>query len=210
MTTAKTEVIQVRQATLEDIDEMLRVEAVAWPEGSRATREMFAARIETFPEGQLCAFVDGQMVGHVALEIIQLDLDHPGFSTWTEVTGDGFIRQSHDPCGNTLYGVNLSSSGSNVGSVGVSLVRAALDLTVRCGLRRAGLGSRMPGYFRLASKMTADEYAFAVHKNGKPIDPEIALMKQVGGDGFRIVQVLPNYFPCEESLNYGVLLVWEK
>ena len=201
--------IQIRQATLDDIDEMLRVEAVAWPEGSRATREMFAARIETFPEGQRCAFVNEVMVGHVALQIICLDPEHPEFTTWMEVTDDGFIQQSHNPNGNTLYGVNLSSSGSNVGSVGIALLQAAACLGGKLGLCRGALGSRMPGYHRVADKMTANEYAFAVHKNGKPIDHEIAFMKQGFGDGFRIVRVLPNYFPCKESLDYGVLLVWE-
>ena len=45
--------VKIRQARIEDIPEIMIVEEEAWPEGLRATEEMFCSRIETFPEGTL-------------------------------------------------------------------------------------------------------------------------------------------------------------
>jgi hypothetical protein len=103
--------LTVRPATLQDIDEMLRIEGEAWPDGARATRRMLQARTSTFPEGQLCAFANGQMVGHAATQIVRLDLSMPP-ATWFEATDNGYIVGTHEPDGDTLYGVNMSASNS--------------------------------------------------------------------------------------------------
>ena len=175
--------VTVRPASLADIEDMLEVESAAWPEESRASREMLESRISVFPEGQLCAFSNGHMVGHAATQIIRLDLSNPP-SSWFSLTDNGFIRASHDPKGDTLYGINMSVGNSSEGSVAGALLQAIKnELIIDRKLLRGAMGSRMPGYHRYAAKMSAWEYATAKRSNGNPLDPEISLFIALWGGG---------------------------
>ncbi len=55
--------ILVRGLTVEDLDEIVRVEQETWPEEWQAPRESFANRLRIFPEGVIGVFVDGELAG---------------------------------------------------------------------------------------------------------------------------------------------------
>ena len=197
--------IRLRQARIEDIPEILIVEDEAWPEGLQATEEMFRARIETFPEGVIVAENTDRIVGVVVGEIVKYDINAPRIPSWGEITDNGYIRRSHDPSGDTIYGVDLSVSPLASGGVSKTLMLAMGKLVIRFNLKQGVLGARMPRYHKYADRMTPEEYLTARTKSGKYLDPEIWFYNKLG---LQVVRVMPDYIEDPESCNNGVLLVW--
>jgi len=115
--------LEVRQARLRDIKEILRIEKEAWQKGLRATKEMFHSRLKTFPEGFLYAVMNGEIQGFVVTEILDYDMRGSPLS-WKEATDNGYIRKTHNPNGDTLYGVSLSVSTHAQRRVSVALLEA--------------------------------------------------------------------------------------
>ncbi len=194
--------VKVRQARVEDIEGILNVEEEVWPEKLRATKVQFESRIKTFSEGTIVALVDGTIIGVVATEIVDYDFSAPPL-TWNEITDNGFIKKTHDPCGDTLYGVDLSVSPFGIGASNL-LMQEIGKLTIRRNLKRGILGARIPRYHKFADKMTAEEYV-RNKRGSRPIDPELIFYTRLG---LRITRIIPNYIKDPESCNYGVLLVW--
>ncbi len=198
--------MRIRQATINDIPEIIRVENETWPAGAAATPEMFKSRIETFPEGVLVAEDDdGRLVGVVAFERIHYDIDNP-ISTWRDVTDNGMIRGSHDPNGDTIFGVDLSATPDAPPKTGTRLLLEVGRYAINHNIRRGILGGRIPKYREYADLMTPEEYLHAKDSRGQPLDPEVRFYKRAG---LKIGKVLPCYFDDPDSLSYGVQLIWE-
>ena len=197
--------IRTRKAKKEDINNILTVEAEVWPRNLRAKREQFISRINLFPEGTLVAedVLEKNIVGVVATEILNYDLDDP-IPTWNEVTDNGFIKKTHNPNGNTLYGVDLSVSRF-ANSASKSLIVHIAKLIIRKRLEQGILGARVPRYYKHSKGMSIEDYVYGKRKK-RPFDPELAFYKRIG---LEIVGILPNYIEDPESCNYGVLLCWK-
>jgi ribosomal protein S18 acetylase RimI-like enzyme len=200
--------IKIRQAKIEDIPQILEAEKAAWGEERAATFEMFESRIKTFPEGNLVAVLDGKIVGVVVVEIINSNLLN-NFSTWYEITDNGFIAKTHNPKGDTLYGVTLSVHPlyQNRG-IGKELMIAVGKLAIKHNLKGGLLGARIPHYHKYADKIKVGDYVKITQKdqNDIPPDPELMFYQRLG---LKIIKIIPNYFDDSESLNYGVLMLWE-
>lgn len=199
--------VKIRKAKIDDIPQILKVEKAAWGSERAATFEMFQSRIETFPEGTLVAILENKIVGVVATEIVNYDLKK-GFLTWYEVTDNGFIKKTHNPKGDTLYGVDLSVDPSyqNRG-VGKKLMIAIGKLIIGYNLKRGLLGARIPQYHQFANRINVKEYVNLREKKDEILpDPELIFYQKLG---LKILGVVPNYFKDPESLNYGVLMAWE-
>jgi len=197
--------LEVRQAKLRDIKEILRIEKEAWPKGLRATKEMFHSRLKTFPEGFLCAVMDGEIQGFVVTEILDYDMRGSRLS-WQEATDNGYIRKTHNPNGDTLYGVSLSVSTHAQRRVSVALLEATGKLVIKYGLKQGVFGSRIPRYHKYAGKMSVGEYIKAKTKTGRLLDPELGIYQSVG---LKSIRIIPGYINDPESLDYGILVVWE-
>ncbi|HUW23071.1 MAG TPA: hypothetical protein VMW39_03475, partial [bacterium] len=197
--------LEVRQAKLRDIKEILRIEREAWPKGLRATKEMFHSRLKTFPEGFLCAVMDGEIQGFVVTEILDYDMRGSRLS-WQEATDNGYIRKTHNPNGDTLYGVSLSVSTHAQRRVSVALLEATGKLVIKYGLKQGVFGSRIPRYHKYAGKMSVEEYIKAKTKTGRLLDPELGIYQSVG---LKSIRIIPGYINDPESLDYGILVVWE-
>lgn len=196
--------IVIRKACLDDLDEIITVEELSWPEGMRADSDKYMSRINTFNDGVICAEVERRIEGVVVTEIVQYDLKNP-IKTWGEVTDSGFITKTHNPDGDTLYGVSLSVLPYANGGISKKLLIAAGQLAVHKNLKQIVLGARIPRYRKYSKAMPAINYAYSRTKTGKFLDPELEFYSKYG---LEIVTVLPDYFPDPDSLNYGVLLVW--
>ena len=201
--------IKIREATIKDIPQILKIERGAWKEAGAASREMFESRIKTFPEGTLVAERDGEVLGVVSTERINYNIKKDAY-TWYEVTDSGFIRNSHNPNGNIIYGVDMSvrPSFQNLG-VGTRLLESIGKLAIRYNLKFGMLGGRIPNYYKYADKMSVEEYIKSTVNVGgkeKSLDPEINFYKKAG---LKIVKIIPNYYKDPDSLNYGVLLLWK-
>ncbi len=194
---------------MEDIPGILVVEKEAWGEEGAASRGMFESRIRTFPEGTLVAVADEKIVGVVVAEKVNYDLKNNAY-TWYEITDNGFIKNSHKPNGDTVYGVDLSVlSAFQRQGIGTKLLENIGKLAIRHNARQVMLGERIPDYHRYAKKMSPEEYVVATTGFGKEkrfLDPEINFYKKAG---LEIVKIIPNYFKDPESKDYGVLLLWK-
>jgi len=201
----KEEGLEIIEPRFKDIKEILRIESEAWPRELCATREMFRSRIETFQEGFLCAMVNGEMQGFVVTEILDYDTQKSSLS-WQEATDHGYIRKTHNPSGDTLYGVSLSVSARAEKRVAIALLEATGRLVIEHGLNRGVFGSRIPRYYKYASEMPVEEYINARTRTGRLLDPELGMYQSVG---LKPIRIIPNYIKDPESLNYGILVVWE-
>ena len=212
--------IRIRQARVDDIEAILSVEEKAWPENLRASREMYQSRLEIFSQGTLVAEGKGRIEGVVVFQIVNFR-SVSDVRSWNEATDNGYIRKSHDPQGNTLYGVNLSVSPQTQSRVAVALLEAVGKLAIRYNFKQIVLGGRIPSFARylkhycqkngvpvISDKKRdkiAENYIQATNRRGNPLDPQITFYQKVG---MEIIKLLPNYFKDPESLNYGVLVLW--
>lgn len=200
-------IITLRMARENDIDQLLYLEEEAWLPGQRADREMFESCIKTFPDGIFVAEEKGKIVGVVVTQIVNYNYELEDFSlNWCEATDNGRIKDTHNPNGDTLYGVNLSVSRHASRNVSRLLLELVGKLAIKHNLKRGILGGRLPRYHKYKNKMSAEEYIHAISETGRTLDPELYLYQKIG---LKMIKLLPNYFNDPESCNYGVLLVWE-
>lgn len=192
-----------RQATLDDVDAIYKLDQEVWKEFP-GTREMFASRIETFPEGNVVALVDGIIVGYLCIELVELDLNHIEAFTWDKISDRGSMKDSHKANGNHEYGLALTvfPEFQNCG-IATRLFLSAWEIGVKSNVISCLLGSRMPGYHKYKDQMSAEEYISLRREDGRLQDPELRLYER---DGFKIVMLLPNYINDPESCHYGVLM----
>lgn len=201
--------IKIRRAKITDIPQILEIEKEAWGREKAASKEMLESRIKTFPEGTLVAEVNKKIVGIVATEKIDYDIEGDNRS-WYEITDDGFIKKTHNPKGNTIYGVDLSVKPSfQHKRVGTKLLEAIGKLVISYNAKQGILGGRLPGYHKYADKMSVEEYvqsSINTENGERYLDPEVDFYKK---RGLKLVRIIPNYFKDPESLNYGLLLLWK-
>lgn len=194
----------IRGARQSDVPDLLRIDEEIWP-GFRASEEMFRSRINTFPEGQFVAILNGEVVGSTFTQRINYVEWGHNFS-WNDITDNGTIKQTHRPGGESLYGVGLAvKKAFQNHNIGQSLIVAGLQLAIRLNLTQILLGSRIPDYYK-HKHMTIDEYVHGRGDDGKLIDQELALYQKYGG---KVIKTLPDYMPDPESLNFGVLVAWK-
>jgi hypothetical protein len=197
--------LKIRQAQFRDIKEIIRIEKEAWPKGLRAIKEMFHSRLKTFPEGFLCAVMNGEIQGFVVTQILDYDIRSSSLS-WQQATDHGYIRKTHNPNGDTLYGVSLSVSARAEKTVAVALLETTGKLVIKYGLKQGVFGSRIPRYHRYAAKMPVEKYIKAKTRTGRLLDPELGIYQSVG---LKPVRIISGYIEDPESLDYGILVVWE-
>lgn len=143
--------IVVRSLTVNDIDEIVRVETETWPEAWQASRESFLNRIRIFPQGVIGVFVDGELAGVTTsmcsdfhLEDIDKKIADPDY-TWDLITDSGKIEGAHNPSGNAIYVVSVGVSGKHRGlGLGTKLVDAQKELARSQGKEYLYLGARLP------------------------------------------------------------------
>jgi predicted N-acetyltransferase YhbS len=199
--------LRVRNYTLADWPGLQRIQRECFPppfpEDQTWTYEQIASHMRYFPAGCFCAEEDGELVGSCTALIVAYDPNHLDHK-WNDVMGGGFLN-THNPQGDTLYGVDMSVRPTWRGrGVARALYQARFDLVRRLGLKRFMAGGRMPGYHKFADRLTPEQYAVAVAE-GRLIDPVITPQLKAG---LRPVQVVHDYLVDEESGNCALLLEW--
>jgi GNAT superfamily N-acetyltransferase len=150
----------------------------------------------------MAAWCDGQLVGSAtSLVITYTGKPH----TWAEVADNGFIRASHEPHGDSLYGIDLCVKPAyRSKGIARALYEARKQLVVQSGLDRFVAGCRIPGYGQHASRMSAERYVRLV-ADAELNDPVLTFMIR---QGLTPLQLLPGYVEDEQSLDYAVLVEW--
>ncbi|MDT8861898.1 GNAT family N-acetyltransferase [Alkalihalobacillus sp. MEB130] len=198
--------VNVRPYKMTDFESLLDVQKEAFPppfpEDLWWNREQIEAHVTTFPEGALLAEIDGVVVGSATSLLIAFD-GKP--HTWEEVADDGYIRKSHNPNGDSLYGIDLCVRPSYRGKgIAGALYEARKDTVRQLGLKRFIAGCRIPNYHEHADRLDAESYVKAVEK-GEIKDLVLTFMLK---QGLHPLQVMPNYLEDDESLDYAVLVEW--
>ncbi|PIT95054.1 hypothetical protein COT98_01290 [Candidatus Falkowbacteria bacterium CG10_big_fil_rev_8_21_14_0_10_39_9] len=199
--------ISFRLATETDVEKMAIFEKDVWGE-TGADEEKISSRIKTFPGGNIIALYQGDVVGYISFEYVDNVAKMSNFS-WSEITDNGKISQSHSPQGKYIYGVTISvhrsMNGKNLSTLLMLHAWGHLILNNKTGVF---LGSRIPdfkNYKKWHPNIDVNDY-IKLRRNGKLRGYEL---RMYGEEGLLPVKVLSDYFPDEASLNYGVLLYLE-
>ena len=165
---------------------------------------MLRSQFSTCPEHLYCAFEGGKMVG-TASGFICDEEDLEKYKTWQEKTSNGHFTH-HKPRGKAGFGADLSIMRQASPRISSRLMLSLLICGVLGnGIKSLYLGSRIPSYHK-HKDMKVEDYAFGKRQSGKSLDPELYFYLK---NGFKIVEVIPEYMHDPESLNYGVLIRWD-
>ncbi len=172
--------------------------------GGAWRKDQYLSQLEHFPDGQLCIEDKGEVIAAAISVVVDYDLygdDH----SYREITGDGYLT-THDPSGDTLYGVDIFVHPNYRDlRLGRRLYEARKELCERLNLRRFVAGGRIPGYISHATEMTTAQYIQQV-VNKELHDPVLSFQL---ANGFHVRHVIKNYEPRDrESAAAATLLEW--
>lgn len=158
--------------------------------------------IERFPEGQLVALADGQVVGS-ATNMLMSAANWAKHEKWVVSVG-GLDISRHDPQGSVLFGVDISVAPDHRRSgVGRALYTARFDLVRALGLDFYGTVCRLPG-FAVSGARSPAEYAGAV-ASGVMQDRTLTPLLRLGMSYRGVVE---DYMDDVESGDAGAVLEW--
>ncbi|MCU6797529.1 GNAT family N-acetyltransferase [Paenibacillus sp. WQ 127069] len=198
----------IRNYSYEDFDALIHIQQESFPPPFPSelwwNKEQLNEHVSRFPEGALCVEVEGEIVGSMTSLRIDTHTKQTGHS-WAEVTDNGYIR-THVPSGGTLYIVDICIHPKcrKLG-LGKWLMQSMYEVTVQLGLDRLLGGGRMPGYHKVASELTVQQYVQSI-MDGQCKDPVISFLMRCGRTP---VDIVANYLEDEESCNYGLLMEWQ-
>ncbi|MEV0401050.1 hypothetical protein [Actinoallomurus sp. NPDC050550] len=202
--------IDVREATLADLDDIMRVEE-DWTPDQRASREQMRVRLEKFPKGFWLFRRDGETVGTLMSCPLRYDpAEVSGFSSWDKVTNHGFLPDIDLSRANSLYLVSGSLRRHARGGTAYKvMMETPVALAERLGLEYVVTGAKIPGYdayCRRFGEVDAKDYAF-LRVNGCLVDPFLEMYR-----GHRYVvpdraHIVPGYYPDPPSRDNGAIIV---
>lgn len=194
----------VRQTRPTDIHDLIDLQAKVYPTISPWSPDQLLRQLDTFPQGQLVAELNGRLVGCASALVILWDEWHEEH-TWQEITSSGTFH-THNPDGFTLYGAEVVVDPRLRGKrIGHALYEARRKICKQLNLRRIIACGRLPGYHRHAANMTIDLYAKKVLW-GDLTDPVLSFQLR---EGFRYCGVMRNYIPEDvESGGHAALIAW--
>ena len=197
--------ISIRNTRPSDIPGLMALDDKVYPKMPGWEASQFRSHLDVFPEGQLVALdADDVVVGMAASLILaweDYDFDQP----WRHFTERGMFT-NHDPRGKTLYGaeVMVHPERRRMG-IGRLLYAARRQIVYDLDLSRIRAGARIPGYGKVADRMSAREYVDRVQA-GELRDPTLSFQLS---EGFRVVAVVEDYLWTDEaSQGHGVIIEW--
>lgn len=194
----------IRPMTVEDIDDVRELQERCFADISPWSVENLREHLRTFPAGQICIELDGEVVGSSSSLILD-SKDYDDEHTFREIVPGGFLR-NHNTDGNILYGIDIVVSPDTRGMrLARRLYEARKQLVRELNLRKMVIAGRMPGYDAHNSTLTPDEYLTKVVAK-ELTDP--VLTTQLA-NGFVVLEVLDAYLPADkESRGRAVLMEW--
>ncbi|AOM81504.1 GNAT family N-acetyltransferase [Salisediminibacterium beveridgei] len=199
--------IIVRNYTMSDFDDLLMIQKESFPppfpEELWWNKAHIQAHTETFPDGGLIAWIGDEPAGSATSLITTL---HGTDHTWEEVADNGYIRNSHDPNGDTLYGIDVCVRPKYRGfGVAKALYDERKKMVERLGLKRYVAGCRIPDFQHAPKDMAAKDYVAEVQSGLRKDRVLTFMLKQ----GLTVKQIIPEYLDDDESRNYGVIVEWQ-
>ncbi|MBD2869799.1 GNAT family N-acetyltransferase [Paenibacillus arenilitoris] len=197
----------IRNYDAGDFRQLIEVQKASFPppfpEELLWNAEQLAEHATRFPEGALCAEIDGRLIGSMTGLIVNMD-DYGHAHDWETITGGGYIR-NHNPSGDTLYVVDICVIPEyRKSGIGKWLMQTMYETVVQLGLDRLLGGGRMPGYAQHAHEATPEAYLENV-VNGVWKDPVVTFLLRCGR---MPVGVAREYLEDEQSNNCAAIMEW--
>lgn len=205
---ARSTKIHLRQVQTDDLPRLIELNNRAFPlmteENVVWSERQLANHLKLFPEGQIVAEVDGELVGAVASLIVPSGRDPYRTHTYAGITDGGYFH-NHDASGDTLYGADVYVDPDWQGKgVGAALYEARRRVCRSLNLRRILAGGRVANYAENADKLSIEAYVEKV-KSGELQDPVLSFQLR---EGFSVRGILRNYITDPMSLNHASLIEW--
>ena len=197
----------VRIVDLADISDIIELQKKAFPlmakDGVIWSEHHLESHIKIFPEGQLCAEINGKLVASSSSLVTSLTSEYQEH-TWKYATDNGMFT-NHTLEGDSLYGADIATHPDSRGlGIATMLYDARKDLAVKLNLRRIIAGGRLFNYCEYSEKMSAQKYAEKV-VSGEIQDLVLSFQLK---NGFEFIKVLPNYMRDARSLNNASFIEW--
>lgn len=190
-----------------DIPALLDLERSKWESHQAASADALRQRISTHPE--LCVGAFCSASGKALASLFLRPANAAMFTApiqWKDTANPVARHTAFFSPTRSLFGISLSS-------VDASAVDAIFEFIyprlLRGGWRDVYLGSPIPGYRKALVRrpgLSVWEYVHAKRslRRAEPLDPQLCYYYR---KGFRqIVSIQRDYFPHDESLDYGVIL----
>jgi ribosomal protein S18 acetylase RimI-like enzyme len=198
--------ITYRSTRESDIPDIIALEATCFPSipiDKYWQPAMLEAHMRRFQEGQFVAELDGVLVGSATNLRVPIE-DALRHHTWRSIAGGGYLG-THEPEGSALYGTEIMvHPEARKRGIAKQLYRMRKDLVVKENMRAYVTGGRIPGYGKLADRMSATEYVKSV-VSGERVDRTLTAQLR---SGLTVAGVMENYITDPNSHNCATLLVW--
>lgn len=200
--------VTLRLATEADIPALVALNALCYPHMAEEnviwTPRELASHQRTFPEGQVLAAFEGEVVGAVASLIVDLGANPLRPHTYPGITDGGYFH-NHTYDGDTLYGADVYVHPDWRGrGLGAALYEARRRICRRFNLRRILAGGRIAGYGDVADQITPEEYIAQI-VSGHRRDPVLSFQLR---EGFVVRDILRQYITDPVSRNCATLIEW--
>jgi len=198
----------IRTATPADVDELAALNRAAYPDlvqdGVVFDAHQMRGHQACFPDGQLVADLDGQLVGAIATMIPPRHMDPLGPHTWMGITDAGSFAR-HDPGGDTLYLADIYVHQRAWGAgIGRALYRELFALCRRLRLANVVGGGRLYDYVDAPDSLAPADYVAQVIRGERR---DRVLISQLRA-GFEVRGLLPGYLHDGRSRHVATLIVW--
>jgi GNAT superfamily N-acetyltransferase len=189
-----------------DYDEIIAICETVYPTETPYTREELEEHCQVFPQGQfVAATLDTPAVAGVHFTLKLLLSDFHIDDSWDVLTARGTF-EDHNPAGHTLYGADIMVHPHHQHhGLAHALTDATRQLVVDESLWRMVGASRLPGYARHSTAMSAEAYVAAVVR-GELIDPVLTAHLK---DGWSVVRPIHGYLQHDEdSAGWAAVIQW--
>lgn len=196
--------VTLRQLGIEDYEAVSSLQLLAFPEMKPWREEQWEKIVTTFPEGQIGVFLNDELVASSSSLLLNFD-EFSSSHSWLQITGNGTLS-THNPIGDTLYGIEIMVSPKARGmKLARRLYEARKKLAIQNNYKRIVVGGRLPNYHRYADNLTIKEYVQEV-TDKKIFDP--VLTTQLAND-FKLKRIIKDYLPGDkESCGYATYMEW--
>lgn len=196
--------VRVRRWTSADLPQVIECQRAAWPEypdDEQYGLRHFQLAFDSFPDGQVLAEVDGQIVGYATSVIVDISASLDRYS-YNELTGSGTFS-THTDEGDTLYGADIAVHPDWRGKrIASKLYDARKRILRKHNLRRMVAFGRLPGYGAVASRMKAATYVSRV-VSGDLKDPALTAHLR---NGYKVISVREGLMEDGQSGGWATLL----
>lgn len=201
------DIVKIRQLRMEDYEGLKSCMLSAYSQMPEAywKEHQIGKLLNIFPQGQLVVTINEQIVGCALSIVVRYDR-YGDNHTYREITGN-YTFATHDPKGDTLYGIDVFVDPEFRGRrLGRRLYDARKELCEQLNLSGIVFGGRIPNYHEHADTLSPRAYIEKV-KNKELQDPTLNF--QLSND-FHVRKVLRGYLPGdEESREFATLLRWD-